>query len=77
LSDRSDPVPDAVWNAAAQHYNEQQLAALVLMIALTNLLNRVNTTTEQVAGEWPRSAEAKEWAESAAKFRQATPSARV
>ena len=57
LSDRSDPVPDAVWNEAAGYYNEQQLAALVLMTGLTNLFNRVNVSTRQLAGEWPRQAE--------------------
>lgn len=56
LSDRSDPVPDEIWDEAAQHYNEQQLAALVLMIGLTNLFNRVNATTRQVAGAWPQAA---------------------
>jgi AhpD family alkylhydroperoxidase len=52
LNDRPDPVPDDVWNEAAQHYNEQQLAAIVLMIAVTNLFNRLNATTRQVAGAW-------------------------
>ncbi|MEU9009387.1 carboxymuconolactone decarboxylase family protein [Streptomyces sp. NPDC048479] len=50
LSDRSDPVPDAVWDDAADHYDEQQLAALILMIGVTNLFNRLNATTKQVAG---------------------------
>jgi AhpD family alkylhydroperoxidase len=57
LSDRTDPVPDEVWNQAAAYYDEQQLAALVLMIGVTNLFNRINATTRQVAGEWPQSAE--------------------
>ena len=52
LSDRMDPVPDEIWNEAAAHYNERQLAALVLMIAVTNLFNRINATTRQLAGEW-------------------------
>ena len=71
LSDRSDPVPDEIWNAAAEHYNEQQLASLVLMIGLTNLFNRVNVTTRQLAGEWPAAANAKaeEWAEQSAAAR--------
>ena len=30
LSDRADPVPDAVWDEAARHYDEQELAALML-----------------------------------------------
>ncbi|MFD9219656.1 carboxymuconolactone decarboxylase family protein [Streptomyces sp. NPDC002730] len=50
LSDRSDPVPDAIWDDAADHYDEQQLAALILMIGVTNLFNRLNATTKQVAG---------------------------
>src|ERR1700733_2833143 len=29
LADRSDPVPDEVWDEAARHYNERQLAGLV------------------------------------------------
>ncbi|MET9292120.1 carboxymuconolactone decarboxylase family protein [Streptomyces sp. NPDC003077] len=50
LSDRSDPVPDEIWNEAAAHYDERQLAALVLWIGVTNLFNRINVTTRQVAG---------------------------
>ena len=52
LADRPDPVPDEVWDAAAAHYDEKGLAAIVFMIALTNLFNRVNATTRQVAGAW-------------------------
>lgn len=61
LSDRSDPVPDEIWNEAKRHYDEPQLATLVLSIALTNFWNRVNITTRQVAGEWTKSAEGKAW----------------
>jgi AhpD family alkylhydroperoxidase len=50
LSDQADPVPDRVWDEAARHYDEQGLAALILMIATTNLFNRLNVTTRQVAG---------------------------
>ena len=50
LSDRADPVPDEIWDEAARHYDERGLAALVLMIATTNLFNRLNATTRQVAG---------------------------
>ena len=52
LSDRSDPVPDEIWNEAAKHYQERELAALLLSIALTNVYNRVNVSTRQVAGHW-------------------------
>jgi alkylhydroperoxidase family enzyme len=50
LSDRPDPVPDDVWAEAAKHYNEQQLAALVLCIANINVWNRLNVATRQMAG---------------------------
>ena len=56
LSDRSDPVPDEIWNEAAHHYDEPALAALILSIAMTNVWNRLNVTTKQVAGEWLKSA---------------------
>jgi AhpD family alkylhydroperoxidase len=50
LADRADPVPDAIWNEAARHYDEQGLASLILTIATTNLFNRLNATTRQIAG---------------------------
>jgi len=50
ISDSSDPVPDDVWNEAKKHYDDRALAALVLSIATTNLFNRLNVTTRQVAG---------------------------
>jgi AhpD family alkylhydroperoxidase len=54
LSDRADPVPDEVWDEAARHYDEAQLATLVLAIANINVWNRLNVATKQVAGayEW-------------------------
>ena len=55
LSDREDPVPDAIWNEAARHYDERRLATLVLWISLTNVWNRVNVATRQVAGSWTSS----------------------
>ena len=50
LADREDPVPDAIWNEAAKHFDERQLAGLVLWVATTNLFNRLNATTKQPAG---------------------------
>ncbi len=50
LSDRAEPVPDAIWNEAARHYDEQELGALVLHIASVNAFNRINVATRQVAG---------------------------
>jgi alkylhydroperoxidase family enzyme len=50
LSDRPDPVPDEIWDEATRHYDEQGLAALLLMIAVSNVFNRLNVATRQVAG---------------------------
>ncbi|MGH9359678.1 MAG: carboxymuconolactone decarboxylase family protein [Terriglobia bacterium] len=63
LSDRPDPVPDAIWDEAARHYDEPALAALIIRIALINVWNRLNVSTRQVAGEWMKSAEARKWVE--------------
>lgn len=52
ISDQSDPVPDAIWDEATRHYNEQELAALILHIAATNTWNRLNVTVKQVPGAW-------------------------
>ncbi|GGT44419.1 carboxymuconolactone decarboxylase family protein [Nonomuraea spiralis] len=51
LADRSDPVPDDIWDEAARHYDETGLAAIILMAAVTNLSNRLNVTTRQLAGQ--------------------------
>ena len=50
LADRAEPVPDEVYDEAVRHYDEQGLAALILMIGITNLFNRLNATTRQMAG---------------------------
>jgi len=52
LADRPDPVSDEVWDEAARHYSEPQLAALVVAIATINVFNRVNAATRQITGEW-------------------------
>ncbi|GHO60969.1 hypothetical protein KSB_94440 [Ktedonobacter robiniae] len=51
LADRPDPVSDEIWEEAARHYDEKGLAAIILMIATTNLFNRLNATTRQMAGQ--------------------------
>jgi AhpD family alkylhydroperoxidase len=52
LADRPNPVPDEVWEEAARHYDDEQLAALVLSIATINVWNRLNASTRQITGEW-------------------------
>jgi AhpD family alkylhydroperoxidase len=51
IADTADPVPDEVWDEAARHYDEQELAALALSIATINVWNRLNVATRQVAGQ--------------------------
>ncbi|AVH54990.1 MULTISPECIES: carboxymuconolactone decarboxylase family protein [Streptomyces] len=51
LGDRSgDAVCDELWDEVADHYDEQQLAALILWIATTNFFNRLNATIKEPAG---------------------------
>ncbi|MFI8233735.1 carboxymuconolactone decarboxylase family protein [Streptomyces sp. NPDC085900] len=51
IADRTGKaVPDEVWNEATDHFTEEQLSAIILMIALTNFFNRLNTTIEEPAG---------------------------
>ncbi len=52
LADRPDAVPDEVWEEATRHYDEQELAGLVLSIASINAWNRLNAVTKQITGEW-------------------------
>ncbi|MFI6743589.1 carboxymuconolactone decarboxylase family protein [Nonomuraea sp. NPDC050451] len=52
LADRADAVNDEVWDTAATYFDEKQLAAIVLMIGVTNMFNRLNATTRQIAGAW-------------------------
>jgi AhpD family alkylhydroperoxidase len=52
IADSADPVPDEVWDEAARHYDEAQLASLVLSIAAINVWNRLNVATRQITGDW-------------------------
>jgi len=53
LHDHPDGVDDDVWAAAAAHYPDAQLAALVMAIAAINAWNRINVSIRQVAGSYP------------------------
>lgn len=52
LADRPDPVPDELWERVSQHYDERGISSLLLMIAVTNVFNRMNVPTHQQAGAW-------------------------
>jgi len=50
LGDRSgEAVSDELWAEASKHFNEKQLAAIVLWIATTNFFNRINATIQTPA----------------------------
>ncbi|WUJ69801.1 carboxymuconolactone decarboxylase family protein [Kribbella soli] len=50
LADNPTAVSDEIWAEASVHFGEKELSAIVLMIALTNMFNRINTTVRQPAG---------------------------
>ena len=50
MADRPESVTDAVWDEAADHFDEKGLSAIILMIALTNFFNRINVTVREPAG---------------------------
>ena len=52
VADAATGVSDEVWARAAKHYDEDQLAALVLLISFMNTANRLNIIAQQPAGDY-------------------------
>jgi AhpD family alkylhydroperoxidase len=52
IADAAGGVTDEAWASAARHYDEDQLAALVSLIAVINAFNRVNVIVAQPAGDY-------------------------
>ncbi|MDN5860721.1 MAG: carboxymuconolactone decarboxylase family protein [Pseudonocardia sp.] len=52
LADSTDAVPDDVWDAAADVYDEKELAALLVSISSINMWNRLNAAVRQPVGAW-------------------------
>lgn len=52
IADAGGGVDDQAWARAAQHYNDEQLGALVSLIAVINAWNRLNVITRQPAGDY-------------------------
>jgi AhpD family alkylhydroperoxidase len=52
IADAAGGVTDEAWANAAKHYDEEQLAALVSLIALINAYNRVNVILQNPAGDY-------------------------
>jgi AhpD family alkylhydroperoxidase len=51
IQDGAPGVTDEIWDAAAACFDEKQLSAIVLEIAMTNFFNRINHTTREQAGK--------------------------
>jgi AhpD family alkylhydroperoxidase len=52
IADAAGGVTDDAWANAAKHYDDEQLAALVAVIALINAYNRMNVIVRQPAGDY-------------------------
>jgi AhpD family alkylhydroperoxidase len=52
LADAAGGVTDEAWANAAKYYDDEQLAALVAVIAVINAYNRINVITRQPAGDY-------------------------
>ncbi|UWE10566.1 carboxymuconolactone decarboxylase family protein [Actinacidiphila bryophytorum] len=52
VADAAVGVSDEVWAYAAKHYDEEQLAALVILVSFMNAVNRLNIITQQPAGDY-------------------------
>jgi AhpD family alkylhydroperoxidase len=51
IQDGAPGVTDEIWHAATTHFDDKQLSAITLNIAMTNFFNRINRTTRQQAGK--------------------------
>ncbi|MFB7469970.1 carboxymuconolactone decarboxylase family protein [Kitasatospora sp. NPDC056184] len=52
IADAAGGVTDEAWANAAKHYDEDQLAALISLIAVINAYNRINVINRQPAGAY-------------------------
>ncbi|KUJ68512.1 alkylhydroperoxidase [Streptomyces albus subsp. albus] len=52
VADAAGGVSDRVWAYAAEHYDEEQLTALVVLVSFMNTVNRLNIITQQPAGDY-------------------------
>jgi AhpD family alkylhydroperoxidase len=52
IADAAGGVTDEAWASAAKHFDDDQLAALVMLIALINIYNRLNVITKHPAGDY-------------------------
>ncbi|MET4923363.1 carboxymuconolactone decarboxylase family protein [Streptomyces sp. PSRA5] len=52
VADAAEGVGDEAWAYAAEHYDEEQLTTLVILVSFMNAVNRLNIITRQPAGDY-------------------------
>jgi AhpD family alkylhydroperoxidase len=52
VADGAGGVTDEAWAQAAKHYDEEQLGALVCLVAVINTYNRLNVITRRRGGDY-------------------------
>ena len=52
IADAAGGVTDEAWANAAKHFDDDQLAALIAVIAVINAYNRLNVIVRQPAGDY-------------------------
>ncbi|GAA5023354.1 carboxymuconolactone decarboxylase family protein [Streptomyces siamensis] len=52
VADAAGGVSNEVWARAAEHYDGEQLTALVTLVSFMNAVNRLNIITQQPAGDY-------------------------
>ncbi|MEU9954947.1 carboxymuconolactone decarboxylase family protein [Streptomyces sp. NPDC050982] len=52
IADAAGGVPDDAWTRAAKYFDEDQLAALISLLAIINAYNRINVINQQPAGDY-------------------------
>ncbi|MFE1027088.1 carboxymuconolactone decarboxylase family protein [Streptomyces sp. NPDC058818] len=52
VADAAGGVTDEAWTDAARHYDEEQLSALVCLIAVMNTFNRLNVIVRRPASDY-------------------------
>lgn len=52
LADAFTGVSDTTWEAVRQHFDDDQIVVLIMLIALTNAANRMNVITQAQGGNY-------------------------
>lgn len=52
IADAAGGVTDEAWANAAKHFDEEQLVALLSLVAIINAYNRINVINQQPAGDY-------------------------